>query len=154
MRAQGAVEYLILLAVVLVMALVVVALLSGGLAGTGDTKITESLTYWRGAAPIGIIQLAAGSGGNKTLIQNNAPEIIAINSITLTNIPANGAVLSNSTGIALSPGQRAVIEFVGTGPICQTGGVVEYNVVIAYNTGSLLGSQLQIGSRPIAARCY
>ena len=56
---QGATEYLVLLAVVLIIALAGIALL-GFFPGTaGDAEITESNLYWRSAAPIAIIETAA-----------------------------------------------------------------------------------------------
>lgn len=58
-RAQGATEYLVLLAVVLVIALVGIALL-GFFPGTAsDAQLTESQIYWQSATPIAIIETAA-----------------------------------------------------------------------------------------------
>lgn len=55
MHAQGATEYLVLLAVVLVIALVSIALL-GFFPGTAtDSQITESRTYWHSAHPFSVI---------------------------------------------------------------------------------------------------
>lgn len=55
-RGQGATEYLVLLAVVLIIALVGVALL-GFFPGTAnDAQITESQIYWRSASPIAITE--------------------------------------------------------------------------------------------------
>lgn len=58
-RGQGATEYLVLLAVVLVIALVGVALL-GFFPGTAnDAQIAESQIYWQSANPIAIIEASA-----------------------------------------------------------------------------------------------
>lgn len=58
MRAQGATEYLVLLAVVLVIALVGIALL-GFFPGTAsDAQIAESQIYWQSASPIAITDWA------------------------------------------------------------------------------------------------
>lgn len=56
---QGATEYLILLAVVLVIALVSVALLGFFPGMASDAQITQSQMYWRGASPIAIIEAVA-----------------------------------------------------------------------------------------------
>lgn len=59
MRAQGATEYLVLLAVVLVIALVGIALL-GFFPGTaGEAQQTESKIYWQSASPIAITEWGA-----------------------------------------------------------------------------------------------
>lgn len=66
-RAQGATEYLVLLAVVLVIALVGIALL-GFFPGTAsDAQLQESRIYWQSASPIAVMDASARAsiaGGN------------------------------------------------------------------------------------------
>ena len=59
LRAQGATEYLVLLAVVLIVALVSVALLGFFPGMASDAQITQSETYWKSAQPIAIVEWAA-----------------------------------------------------------------------------------------------
>ena len=59
LRAQGATEYLVLLAVVLIVALVSVALLGFFPGMAADAQITQSQMYWQSAAPISIIESGA-----------------------------------------------------------------------------------------------
>lgn len=60
-RGQGATEYLVLLAVVLVIALVGIALL-GFFPGTAsDAQIAESEIYWKSASPIAIAEWAGAT---------------------------------------------------------------------------------------------
>lgn len=56
MRAQGATEYLVLLAVVLIVALVSVALLGFFPGMASDSQMTQSKTYWQSAQPISITE--------------------------------------------------------------------------------------------------
>ncbi len=68
--AQGATEYLVLLAVVLIVALVSVALLGFFPGMASDSQITQSQMYWRSASPISIVESgarAAASNGNTYL---------------------------------------------------------------------------------------
>jgi hypothetical protein len=58
MRGQGATEYLVLLAVVLIVALVSVALLGFFPGMASDAQITQSQTYWQSAQPIAIVESA------------------------------------------------------------------------------------------------
>ncbi|MFA6328418.1 MAG: hypothetical protein WCY41_03155 [Candidatus Micrarchaeia archaeon] len=58
-RAQGATEYLVLLAVVLIVALVSVALLGFFPGMASDAQITQSQIYWRSATPIAIVETGA-----------------------------------------------------------------------------------------------
>ena len=55
-RGQGATEYLVLLAVVLIVALVSVALLGFFPGMASDAQLTQSKTYWQSASPIAIIE--------------------------------------------------------------------------------------------------
>jgi len=59
LKAQGATEYLVLLAVVLIVALVSVALLGFFPGMASDAQITQSQTYWQSAQPIAITEWAA-----------------------------------------------------------------------------------------------
>ena len=60
MRAgQGATEYLVLLAVVLIVALVSVALLGFFPGMASDAQTTQSKTYWQSASPISIVEMDA-----------------------------------------------------------------------------------------------
>jgi len=55
---QGATEYLVLLAVVLIVALVSVALLGFFPGMASDAQITQSNAYWQSASPIAIVESA------------------------------------------------------------------------------------------------
>jgi len=59
MKAQGATEYLVLLAVVLIVALVSVALLGFFPGMASDAQIQQSQMYWKSATPIAIVESAA-----------------------------------------------------------------------------------------------
>jgi len=58
-KGQGATEYLVLLAVVLIVALVSVALLGFFPGMASDSQITQSQMYWKSATPIAIVESAA-----------------------------------------------------------------------------------------------
>jgi hypothetical protein len=59
LRGQGATEYLVLLAVVLIVALVSVALLGFFPGMASDAQETQSKTYWQSASPIAITEWGA-----------------------------------------------------------------------------------------------
>jgi hypothetical protein len=58
-HGQGATEYLVLLAVVLIVALVSVALLGFFPGMASDAQLAQSQTYWQSANPIAIIETSA-----------------------------------------------------------------------------------------------
>ena len=59
MRGQGATEYLVLLAVVLIIALVSIALLGFFPGLASDAKATQSASYWKSARPFAIMSTTA-----------------------------------------------------------------------------------------------
>jgi len=59
---QGATEYLVLLAVVLIVALVSVALLGFFPGMASDAQITQSQMYWKSATPVAVVESAARAG--------------------------------------------------------------------------------------------
>ena len=59
MLGQGATEYLVLLAVVLIVALVSVALLGFFPGMASDAQITQSQIYWKSAQPVSIVESGA-----------------------------------------------------------------------------------------------
>ena len=63
-RAQGATEYLVLLAVVLIVALVSVALLGFFPGMASDAQMTQSKAYWQSASPLQIIESDARAYSN------------------------------------------------------------------------------------------
>ena len=69
-KAQGATEYLVLLAVVLIIALVSVALLGFFPGMASDAQITQSQIYWQSASPIAVV------GGKAAYSTDNTPDYI------------------------------------------------------------------------------
>jgi len=59
LAGQGATEYLVLLAVVLIVALVSVALLGFFPGMASDAQITQSQAYWKGASPVSVLETGA-----------------------------------------------------------------------------------------------
>ena len=86
-RGQGATEYLVLLAVVLIVALVSVALLGFFPGMAADARITQSQAYWRGQArPFAIEEASVASTTN------------TMGYFTVQNMEANGPYTINASG--------------------------------------------------------
>ena len=86
LHGQGATEYLVLLAVVLIVALVSVALLGFFPGMASDAQITQSQMYWQSATPIAIVESAAriitsGSTRPYLLLRNTGTYSIRITGI-------------------------------------------------------------------------
>ncbi len=131
MFGQGATEYLVLLAVVLIVALVSVALLGFFPGMASDAQLTQSKMYWSGASPIAITEIASkyytGDGNNYPYLRmkNNGAYPITITGIiggdgtkitTYSSDPdpdcgISGGIYSLSSYFTLSPGEEKYFAF-------------------------------------------
>jgi hypothetical protein len=104
-KGQGATEYLVLLAVVLIVALVSVALLGFFPGMASDAQITQSQMYWRSASPISIVE-----GGARAYSANG-------NVYLYMRFKNSGAYPVRITGIVGADGQKAT-AFQVSNPNC------------------------------------
>ena len=92
-KGQGATEYLVLLAVVLIIALISIALLGFFPGLATDAKKTQSDTYWRGqASPFRVLDhTIATSNGVMTLsVQNSGSDKITLNAYAIGGTAVTG----------------------------------------------------------------
>jgi len=152
-RGQGATEYLVLLAVVLIVALVSVALLGFFPGMASDARIAQSQSYWRGQArPFAILESSmANTAGTGTLvIQNveaNGPYTITANGLAV-GIPA----CTNATagGYAFAAGETKTITLSGC-TAGTAGAVYDLQVNISYTTPNSVSSK-QYGTKNLIGK--
>ena len=152
-RGQGATEYLVLLAVVLIVALVSVALLGFFPGMAADARITQSQTYWRGQArPFSIMDVAINSTNATLSIMNKEASgqyVIPANGIQIGTVACTTAGASFSAGETETP----AITVSGAFTPCSTpGAIYDYNVTITYNTPSMTGLR-QYGTKNLIGKC-
>jgi len=122
MKAQGATEYLVLLAVVLIVALVSVALLGFFPGMASDAQETQSKTYWLSASPIAIVEMTT-AGATNTPTDRSLPYLRLRNTgayrITVTKICGNNGDCATQTAIGdlddmvkIAPGEE---YYIGVG---------------------------------------
>jgi len=146
-KGQVSTEYLVILAIVLVVALVVVYLV-GGFAGMGvGTMETQSMQAWGTAAPLAITSWKQTGTTMQLEIQNND-----VDQLTLTGISMDGgSVFSGNTTFA--SGAKMVITATTATTCGATGASFSHdNVVLSYNKGSITG-KTETGIRPIVGKC-
>jgi hypothetical protein len=150
-RGQGATEYLVLLAVVLIVALVSVALLGFFPGMASDARITQSQSYWRGQArPFAILDAKVGTDNTGSLsVQNmeaNGPyQITALvvgNTVNITGVTAN-----------FSAGEIKTINITSGLPTCTAGGIYDLTVNITYTTPSGIAGVKQYGTKNLIGKC-
>ena len=151
MRGQGATEYLVLLAVVLIIALVSIALLGFFPGLASDAKITQSNSYWQGTArPFRIIEHAYSTVGTLNLILQNV-EATGTYSLTAINVSfTNATGYSFTTAMSFAPGETKNISMAPM-PAGTSGSLYELNVNLSYTSPNSISGKF-VGSKPIIGR--
>ncbi len=142
MRAQGTIEYLVILAVIVVISLVVVTLMVNSTAPAGQISETQSKIYWE-TQPIRIYEAAADSEGD-AILSISPQETITIETLTIDGVEKNipdTKVLGGNTQIILL-----------TGLIPCTGGSVTYTINKISGTNEN-GLPVTISEAPIVIEC-
>jgi len=131
MKGQGATEYLVLLAVVLIVALISVALLGFFPGMASDAQITQSQMYWQSMQPIAISETAGAyyyyNGGPVTAgyfrIRNTGTypirlvKLIGAEGVALS-LYHGGGVYHNMTEIYLGPGEETCFGSIYVSNYC------------------------------------
>ena len=147
MKGQVSTEYLVILAIVLVVALVVVYLV-GGFAGMGvGTMETQSQQAWGTAAPLAITSWKQNGTSLSLEMQNND-----VDTLTLTDITMDGASVFANTTVFTSGEKKVVTATAATACGAAGSAFSHQNVVLTYNKGSISG-KTQTGVRPIVGKC-
>jgi len=145
-RAQGSSEYLVLLAVVLIVSLVAIALL-GGFSGFGqDARNTETKQYWSGTRPFAITGFNQKGDTMFLFLKNQEVDRLTLTNITIGNV-------SNVTSIIFNGGQSKGIEVHGL-RACDAVSYDSYeyaNVSLSYDSPYL--SNRFIGTKPLIGIC-
>ena len=151
-KGQTSVEYLVLLAIAIVIAVVAVGVLSGFIKiGTATTYKKKGLIYWK-SADVGIMDweiYTTSTSQNSTLVlQNNKEYQIRIDWVSI-----NGGTTTYNIDQTLLPGDT--YNWVGTTPFnCTAGGSYSYEVTFQYDNleHSVLNKQFT-GIEKMAGTC-
>ena len=151
MRAQTSVEYMITLAVVLLIAIAVIAILGFFANTSGGTQLSESRLYWTGSAkPISIYEAASyygticsteNQGGYLFAVANTGVESLSITNITIENESVSFCEYGSDPADSVSMGaaQKKIIGVV-TSPDslpCNSGQLVGMEVSFTYTKRGL-----------------
>jgi uncharacterized protein (UPF0333 family) len=147
-KGQVSTEYLVILAVVLVVALVVVYLV-GGFSSLGAGSLqTQSQNYWGAMAPFSITTVkASGTTMNLEIVNNDLQQL------TLTDIQINGASVSPAgVPLTFNSGQDVVVNTTVTA--CGAAGApfTYNNVVLVYTKGTIVGMK-ESGTKALVGKC-
>jgi hypothetical protein len=143
-RGQGATEYLIILAVIIVIALIVVGVL-GGIPGIGSNAKTQAGEAYWATSEIGVSSYSGSAATDvfKYTIKNNQEDTIIVDSALIGTV-------TNNTNATLSPGQQADFTVAYTcenqGDAFDLGATINYENVEQTSGHAFTGSVNLIGS--------
>lgn len=149
LKGQGAAEYVILLAMVLIVGLIAIVLIGGFSEVGGEGMDTESKTYWNGPVrPFSIIQWAQLDSTLYLEVKNKETARLVLTNVSVGNSSANlGA------GWSFGPGATKTINVSGLQACDEISyDSFSYDVVFTYDTQDITGAK-QIGSKPLAGKC-
>lgn len=146
-KGQGATEYLVILAVVLIVALVVIALLGFFPGVGGAARESQSASYWSGAQPFSITSFKISGTDVALVMQNRLSE-----KLTLTAIAFDGGALSNVTNTTFKGGEERTVAATLADTCGAAGDGFEYEVTFTYNQGNI-ADKAQYGDKPLVGKC-
>jgi hypothetical protein len=146
-KGQAATEYLIILAVVVIIALIVVGVLGGFQGLSGGITRQQSEAYWSSIADVGVLPNYKISPAIAELtIRNNRPFPIKVSSVLIDN---TGAI--SPAGITIPPGLTANVNVSGHTCIIQE--QYSYNIQIIYVDPSTGRTFTFRGQNPLVGTC-
>lgn len=161
---QGSEEYIVMLAVVMLVALAALAVVTGIYPGTIGISESESATYWASQSfPIRIMDAQFGNSLSCTGVSGNFTGyklLLAnadVSTITLRNVSIGGTQRvfciagGAEGGVDISPSKRRSINVL-MGTNCTTGSAFEAAVSFTYDKPPFSG-RLQTGDKRLVVRC-
>ncbi|MCD6227180.1 class III signal peptide-containing protein [Candidatus Micrarchaeota archaeon] len=152
MKGQGATEYLVLLGVVLIVALVAIALLGFFPGLSSNTKETQARSYWSGVASPFQITDYSYSGTTLTInVRNTRSERLTIGNITVNDGSSTVTFTPSSPDDVIGPGGSMTYSITGM-TSCASGDSFEVDVDIKYATRNGIVN-VEHGSKPLVGKC-
>jgi hypothetical protein len=146
-KGQAATEYLIILAVVVIIALIVIGVLGGFPGMTRGISERDSATYWT-VADVGIIRYNLPASGNSTFVFRNNKNF----QVELVNLTVDATTLSlgNAT---VAP--DATLAFTNVSINCggAAGSSFSHNIVITYKDPQYGNVYTFTGEKPLVGTC-
>ncbi|MFA5105999.1 MAG: hypothetical protein WC506_03500 [Candidatus Micrarchaeia archaeon] len=138
-KGQGSTEYLVILAVVLIVALVAIALLGFFPGLSTDAQKAQSDSYWQGTAyPFRIVEHKASNGALTVVLQNADSKKLTLTSMTV----GNG---STNSSIEFLGGEKKAAFVINNTGVCGNGST-RYDIAgnaisFTYDSASIAGQK-------------
>ncbi|MFA5763702.1 MAG: hypothetical protein WC915_02730 [archaeon] len=145
-KAQGTIEYLVIIAVVVVIALVVVGILTGFLGNGSDVDEKSSKIFWSSQV-VGIDDSLADADGNaQIVVKNNTDGTIVLTHIIVNAVDNN---INSPDGQTLSMGAKYAATLTGIPQCLQK--KQAYTLTVKYV--SRYGLNKQVGPKDLVIPC-
>lgn len=164
-RGQGASEYLVVLAAVMLIALAAISLLSSIYPAAGGAAEAESTAYWSSqASPFQMLEAQFGGGlsctdlssnstGYKLLVRSADSSTLVLKGVTTDGVSRTFCLAGGQSGspIAFAGYQRRTINVL-TGANCTNGSLIGASLSFAYDRPPFTG-RVQNGAKKLLSRC-
>ncbi|MFH0860384.1 MAG: hypothetical protein V1921_04230 [Candidatus Altiarchaeota archaeon] len=145
-KAQASTEYLVILAVVIIIALVVVAVLGGFIDIGRGADAQAAKSYWR-IADIGLVDWNQDATTLTVVARNNQDYKIAISAIS----PDGGVTNSSANSGPIQPGGTKTFTITKS---CSSGDTYSYPMTVYYNdTQHGINSKIFTGAKDVIGTC-
>jgi uncharacterized protein (UPF0333 family) len=163
-KGQASIEYLIILAVVVIIALIVIGVIGGFPGMTRGLSERDSASYWT-SADIGIVRYYINSSNDSVssqfVIRNNRLFTINLTNITFDTGSYVSGLLNYSaiaTGYIIAPASTAQVYLNMTAPtstagICTKGSTYPKTVTITYKDSTYGTTYTFVGEKPLVGTC-
>ena len=151
-KGQAAIEYLIILAVVVIIALIVIGVIGGFPGMTRGISEKDSASYWS-AADVGITRYFVSHTINSSMLVIRNNKLFAINVTNLTF--AGGAnVLPANQSLAPGSSVNVTLSTAGTAvPSCTAGNSYSMTTVVTYVDAVYGQTYTFTGEKPLVGTC-
>lgn len=147
-RGQGTTEYLIILAVIIVIALVVVGIMGWVPGLGGGISEQQSKAYWAGATPWSIVDYKFTGTTGTIVVQNMTTDKLDFTAISFDGSAATmGANDYNVAG-----GSTQAIDLTNLSSCGSAGSRFNKTVSIIYDTANI-AAKTQLGDKPLIGTC-
>jgi len=145
-KGQGATEYLIILAVIIVIALVVVGVM-GWFPGLGSgINEQQSRSYWKSTSPLALTDWKITSSNSTFTVQNTSNDKITLKDITVDGVALGITDVNLNAGASTTPAASA-------NKTCTSGQTYSYDVTISYDVVGGISNKTLTGAKPIVGTC-
>ncbi len=149
-KAQGTIEYLIIIAIVVVIALVVVGLLLQIMGNFGGMSESAARAAWKAGTPLAISDYSQSSTNMVIVLQNTSGQTITFDAITV----ASGD--TNTLDQSIVAGGSWTVRVADMSQTCAVSGskysYPKAGITITYNTPNITGLT-QVGAADIVGTC-